>query len=291
MVSSISKIDTSRDATEIIQSVLQSQENSLIIPPRFEEAEIAITEPNPHSDLQIGLFSSGSTGNPKCLWNSKSNLLRNAEISFRKFKIQPSERILILASPWHVAGLSWAMMADIHNIFYQIETPFVKNAARWVSIIKEFKPTLILTVPSVLRYLAEYDDWFVPRIGFGGASLQSEDYNKLEGHANVVIQAYGQTEAGGLVSLYEKNLSDIDPESEANCVGKPPAEFSIETKGTAENPSDVFFISPTAVYAEKYHTGDLGYWDESGNLHLSGRVDDGGGDCNMITAVTSVAHK
>ncbi len=284
-------VNTQKDTKEIVGDILNSEKSILAIPPRFEEAEVTILPPPSNSEKYIGLFSSGSTGEPKCLWNKQSNLNVNAEISVKAFSIQRNDRLLILASPWHVAGLSWAAMAEVAGSSWEIVTPYVKNSAQWIDIIKNFNPTLLLTVPSVLRYLAEYDNWFVPRIAFGGASLDQGDYELLKGHCDSVIQAYGQTEAGGLISLSERKLSDANPKIDFNDVGKAPSEFEITCLGTMEKPDTVFLTSSSSVSDEKYDTGDLGFFDENGNLHLTGRKNDSSGNCNMITAVTSVAHK
>ena len=263
----------------------------LLIPPRFEELEItdqSVPKPN---EKRVGLFSSGSTGTPKCIWNSLGNLKQNGALSINMFRVTPEDRILIIASPWHVAGISWSLMAEQAGAEYRTVTPSIDDAKKWPDLIRSYRPTHLMTVPSVLRYLYEDENWHVPRISYGGASIQPGEYSKLERHCERLFQGYGQTEAGGLIAVHERGMDRPQGTHEHQCCGYPPDEFTITCEGTPESPDAIILESPTSIYNKPYNTGDLGFRDSKKRLHVTGRNDDTKGNCNMITAVTSVMHK
>jgi O-succinylbenzoic acid--CoA ligase len=290
-VTPFKKVDTTQAPRDIINRVLDAEENLLLIPPRFEELDLEIGLPK-QAAVQIGLFSSGSTGDPKCIWNTRQNLLLNGEFSREAFGLSHSDRVLIIASPWHVAGLTWALMAQLAGVPYKMVVPHTKESDQWSSIIRDFQPTHLFTVPTVLRYLAQQSDWSCRNIAYGGASIEPDLYDQMAEHGTVMYQAYGQTEAGGLIAVHKRLLGSDPYEFEAICCGKPPRGIMLECDSTDVNePAPIRLLSETAVYDDWYDTGDVGYLNEAGDLHITGRKHKKHGNCNMITAVTSVAHK
>ena len=290
--STVDHIATSdREAKYIIEDIREAKNHVLLIPPRFDPGQLEITSPPGNEEVYVGLFTSGSTGSPKLIWNRRSAIVENGRISQSLYDISPQMELLIIASPWHVAGLSWALMAEEAGNNYQITVPRIEKVSEWNELIHSMQPDMLLTVPSVLRYLYGYSDWFVPRIAYGGASLLSEDYEKLAPHGHMLYQGYGQTEAGGVISAHKRSLLDEPDMNEAACVGVPPSPISVSCRGFRENPEPVSVQSPTAVYKGWYDTGDRGFMDEAGKLYLKGRNDRPMGNCNTITAVTEVVHK
>jgi O-succinylbenzoic acid--CoA ligase len=284
-------LDNSADARELVQEVFHADTNALLIPPRFEELKLSIGNPK-DQQVNIGLFSSGSTGKPKCIWNSRQNLLLNAELSREKFEIGSTDRLLIIASPWHVAGLTWALMAELAGVEYQMVIPRTKDSNKWASILREFEPTRLFTVPTVLRYLVQDDDWCCHNITYGGAPIEPEMYSQLQSHTSYLTQAYGQTEAGGLIAAYERSMEQNPYEYESICCGTPPRGEMVQCDSHSfDQPAPIKILSQTSINREWYDTGDMGYINDAGDLHITGRKEKKHGNCNMISAVTSVAHK
>jgi acyl-coenzyme A synthetase/AMP-(fatty) acid ligase len=60
----------------------------------------------------VGIFSSGSTGQAKCIWNRLEHLKSNAMRSAKAFEVQSEHYLVFMALPWHVADLTWAFIAE-----------------------------------------------------------------------------------------------------------------------------------------------------------------------------------
>jgi acyl-coenzyme A synthetase/AMP-(fatty) acid ligase len=280
-----------QDLQYLVDQVMHAKDHKLLIPPRFEELDLRVDQPA-DDGVRIGLFSSGSTGKPKCIWNRRQNLLLNGERSREMFSLDPSDRVVILASPWHVAGLTWALMAELAGVDYQMVIPRTRESEQWGERIAEYQPTKLFTVPTVLRYLVQQNNWHCPTIAYGGASIEPEMYKQLRPFGTTLVQAYGQTEAGGLIAAHHHDLSEVPYQYESICCGQPPRGVRLECRSSdAEHPAPIKVLSPTAIYEHWYDTGDVGFIDEHGNLNITGRKEKKHGNCNMISSVTSIAHK
>lgn len=263
--------DVTIPVSQLFETIHSESVPKVLLPPGIALSNVIIQEPEAVSDHLIGLFSSGSTGTPKCIWNSYARLQHNAAISADEFEITEDDRLLMMAKPWHVAGFSWLLMSIHVGCEFRFVTTQKGEKQKWEKAIEEYDPTCLFTVPAVLRSLYEYDDWFVPRIFLGGSPLEPRDYVELKKHSKLLYQGYGQTEAGGLISSHKVDLAvDIFP-TEHSCYGQSPSAIEVNCKGRADKPDTIYVKSPTAARPGFYDTGDLGYFDEKGMLHLVGR--------------------
>ena len=259
------------DTQAFFREAIQTSESVLLLPEDHGTEEDATYDPRWGSDTKhIGLYTSATTGSAKSIWNSFDRLLKNARITARAFEITGDDRLLMLAKPWHVAGLSWALMAEDLGCQYHFMPTRSGESDRWHQAIRQYSPDYLLTVPAVLRALFDYDDWHVPNIVFGGSPVETEDYQPLFDHTDTIYQGYGQTEAGGLISCYKvTSLAEVS-EDTCYCYGKPPAAFDIDCAGTPSSPKPIYLKSPTAIYPDYYDTGDSGYISDN-KLYLLGR--------------------
>lgn len=266
------KTDLSQEPKKIIKSLLNSEKSQLLIPPFLQTKSPIISSPQ-KDVIKIGLFSSGSTGKPKCIWNDLSNLKSNAVSTAKAFKIQKQHRLLIMAVPWHVAGISWAIMAEELGCEYEFIKTQKGEDKLWLENILDFQPDYLLTVPAVLRDV--YDkDWFVSNVVFGGYPIPIHELNLLALHSEFMRQGFGQTEAGGLISSHEMKSSKSPKENEHLCCGKAIEGVELRCSGTVTNPKDIYIKSKTSFTKEWYNSRDLGYIDENSNLYLMGRKDE-----------------
>lgn len=253
--------------------IMTSEENLLLSAPGKEGQQLGVVSPKEKQESRyIGLYTSATTGTAKVIWNTFDRLMRNAGISAREFEITGDDRLLMLAKPWHVAGLSWALIGEYLNLDYRLIPTESGEEQRWYQAIMDFNPDYLLTVPEVLRRLFDFDDWFVSNIVYGGTPITDEDYRPLSIHAHNLYQGYGQTEAGGLISSHKIMTAQEIPAGSCYCYGYPPEEFKVQCEGTPKNPQPIWLQSPTAVYDGFYDTGDKGYMRD-GKIFLRGRCE------------------
>ncbi|GEM_PF-801928 len=254
-----------------VSEIIRSDKHLLLSQHEPSACKVAPLPKEAESSLQIGLYTSATTGPPKCIWNSYNRLIKNAQITAREFEISEGDSLLMMAKPWHVAGLSWTLMAENLNLDYTFISTKRGEDKQWVKAIKNIQPDYLLTVPAVLRSLFGYEDWFVPNIVYGGTPIRDEDYKSLSNYADTLYQGYGQTEAGGLISCQRLSTAASIPEGASRCYGDPPKEFKIRCEGTPDNPQPIWFKSPTATQRGFYDTGDEGFISDGGQLYLQGR--------------------
>ena len=218
----------------------------------------------------VGIFSSGSTGQAKCIWNRLEHLKLNAMHSAKAFEVQSEHFLVFMALPWHVAGLTWAFMAEELKAEYLFVTTRKGQQALWLQTLQEFRPDYLFTVPSVLRQLYS-ESWFVPKVVYGGQAISAAEYLALSTHCSQTYQGYGQTEAGGLISVHKRKSTVLLAPGEERCQGFVIEGAHIECEGTSENPQPLWLQSETAHVAQKYATGDIGFKETDGRIHLLDR--------------------
>ena len=223
----------------------------------------------------VGIFSSGSTGQAKCIWNRLEHLKLNAMRSAKAFEVQSEHFLVFMALPWHVAGLTWAFMAEELKAEYLFVTTRKGQQALWLQTLQEFRPDYLFTVPSVLRQLYS-ESWFVPKVVYGGQAISAAEYLALSTHCSQTYQGYGQTEAGGLISVYKRKSTVLLDPGEERCQGFAIEGAHIECEGTPETPQPIWLQSETAHVAQKYATGDIGFMDHDGRIHVLDRPVDKG---------------
>lgn len=261
--------DLKGSGKHIVQKIIGAETSQLVIPPKLQKKRVDV-DPVPGPQKYIGLFSSGTTGQPKCIWNSSQNLIQNGLYTAKAFDLKPNQRMLMMAAPWHVAGLSWAIMAEELGFDYEFLTTQKGEKESWLREIQRVKPDVLLTVPGVLSAIDD-EEWFVPKIIFGGYAPIEGELEKYASHCKVMIQGYGQTEAGGLITAHTMKSNEARFTNERLCCGFPIEGVKVRCEGTAGDPAPIFVHSKTAFTQEEYHTGDLGYKDESGRLFITGR--------------------
>lgn len=254
---------------DIIRRVMNASVSQLLIPPKLEGVDLKIPEP-PGDSKYVGLFSSGTTNDPHCIWNRFENLKKNAEYSAKSFDIESQHVLLMMAMPWHVAGFSWMLMAELLDCDYFFVTTQKGEHKLWLKTVQDIEPDFLLTVPAVLRALYD-EDWFVPNVAYGGYPIKFEEYDKLSPHCSFMYQGYGQTEAGGLIAAYKRRSTTLPFDMENFCSGHSIEGVSLFCDGSKENPKPILIKSETAFTSNQYDSGDVGFKDEKGNIYVVGR--------------------
>ncbi len=251
------------------------------------------------------LFTSGSTGVPKGVPITRGNIAAFMDSFWQTgIDITPEDRCLqVFDLTFDVSVQSYLVALTRGACVYTVPYGQVKYLYA-ASLIQEQKITFGAMAPSMLTYLRPYFD------EFDASSMKTciltaeacpvdlmEAWYKCAKNTEI-YDFYGPTEAtiyctyykltrggnnlslNGIISIGKPlaNIQAIIISEDGSLVeGQEKGELCVSgtqvTPGYWNNPeknASSFFMMDGVRY---YHTGDLCYWDESGNIMYSGRID------------------
>jgi len=269
------------------------------------------------SDVVEVVFTSGTTGEPKGAMLTHGNIASNAQALLEVFPLGPKERMLSVLPLSHMFEQSPGFLAPMHagaSIVY----PVSRQPSVLLRTFRDFKVSILLIVPQGLKLLdnaierkvdqggkratfeklhrwAAHVPRFVKRllfrpvlrsfggrlhtIGIGGAAMDPDLGRRWADMGLDVLQGYGATELGPLVSFTRKernrigSVGEVIPGVEMRIAGdgevlvRGPNVFA----GYWEDPEKTAEAVDTDGW---YHTGDIGEISPEGFLTLRGRKKD-----------------
>ncbi|WP_029132478.1 class I adenylate-forming enzyme family protein [Sedimenticola selenatireducens] len=249
------------------------------------------------------LFTSGSTGKPKGVLISDADLISRAVSEAQNFRLNPGDRLLSIL-PWSFdVGLSqvltsWVIGCPLVLLNSWLPIDIVQTASR-LSI------TGISAVPSIWLDLLGSNLSFqspLPRyVTISGGSLSAEKQaaliQRLDGIQ--VIKTYGQTEtcrstiafpddiavapssvgraySGTCIYIVDADMRPLPPNEHGEVlhVGDGVMLGYLDGDSSSKLIENPFYDPPCNSSKFAVRTGDLGYMDAEGRLHLLGRADD-----------------
>ncbi|GMH29572.1 hypothetical protein Nepgr_031415 [Nepenthes gracilis] len=273
--------------SEVILSLNQSESkpNSLV--------EL-VNEP---SDVALFLHTSGTTSRPKGVPLSQLNLVSSVRNIISVYKLTESDSTVIVLPLFHVHGLIAGLLSSLGagaSVVFPAAGRF--SATSFWSDMKRYNATWYTAVPTIHQIILDRHlnnpEAGHPKLRFirsCSASLAPSIMARLEESFGApVLEAYAMTEAAHLMS---SNPLPEDGPHKPGSVGKPvgqemaildengvaqgtgaSGEVCIRglnvTKGYKNNPE----ANKSAFQFGWFHTGDLGYLDSDGYLHLVGRI-------------------
>jgi O-succinylbenzoic acid--CoA ligase len=240
-------------------------------------------------------FTSGTTGDPKPVRLSYTNFLASATASAFRLGHLPGDRRLVCLPMYHMGGLSHVFRSTLHGTASVVREGF--DAKGVIDEVVEYGITQVSLVPTMMRRIldtgraSELDR--LRYVLLGGAPATDELLRDCAEEGVSVSPTYGMTEAASQVATVAPGrVSGCEDPKEVG-VGPPlvSARVSIlddEEVLSAGETGDVAVSGPTVT--EGYYgmpeetrgafceyglvTGDVGYKDETGRLHILGRKDD-----------------
>ena len=234
------------------------------------------------------IFTSGSTGRSKAVVQCEANYISNLTESAPLGDYRPDDVALGALPLAHVFGLVLLCGAPI--LRYGVFFPEKTDPASLLRCIEQERITRMNGVPSLYLALAEKSAGFdltSLRAGFiGGGPVTPAQLMRIEKDLGMtLISAYGLSEC---ITVTCASFRDRQ-EERASGVGRayPVNELRLVDDGGNEvgpgEEGEICVRSPMRMLgyygdpmpAEEFlHTGDLGYLDDAGVLHLTGRKKD-----------------
>jgi O-succinylbenzoic acid--CoA ligase len=235
-------------------------------------------------ETRILLFTSGTTGDPKAVRLTPRNVGASAAGSAFRLGVEPEDRWVLTLPLYHMGGLAIVLRAAIYGTAVVLEREF--DAPGTARTIEAYDATGISLVPTMLRRLLD-DDWSPATLRFalvGGAPTPESLARRALAAGVPLHTTYGMTETASQVATATPAELRADPIT----VGRPLRTVQVDivdTVGAGLEPGDVgeitvsgpvvspgYLHGPSEQFEEgRFHTGDVGYRDESGRLYVTGR--------------------
>lgn len=242
-------------------------------------------------ETAVLLYTSGTTGRPKAVALSDENLLANAE-GCRIAQGFTSDDVMMAILPlFHAFGLTVNLVLPLSlGCSVILEERFAPRTV--LQSIERHRATTLVAVPAQFRLLAKESaraDYGSMRLSIAGAERLTEQVSRDFEHrfGKALLEGYGATEASPVVAINPPHAN------RAGTVGVPLPNVRLTVREesrplAAGEPGEVcvegpsvmlgYFNQPEAT-AQKIpggvlRTGDRGWLDRDGYLHIAGRADE-----------------
>ncbi|XP_042503932.1 probable CoA ligase CCL9 [Macadamia integrifolia] len=252
---------------------------------------------NDPSDVALFLHTSGTTSRPKGVPLTQLNLATSVTNIKSAYKLTETDSTVIVLPLFHVHGLLAGLLSSLGaGAAVALPSAGRFSASTFWSDMITYNATWYTAVPTIHQIILDRHlnkpEAVYPKLRFirsCSASLAPSILNRLEESFGApVLEAYAMTEASHQMST--NPLPEDGPHKEGS-VGKPaglemaildengiqqPAGVNGEvcirganvTKGYKNNPE----ANKAAFSFGWFHTGDIGFMDSEGYLHLVGRI-------------------
>ncbi len=251
--------------------------------------------PVPSADsLGLLMYTSGTTGRPKGVMLSQSNLAANARAISAEHALGPSDRVLAVLPLYHINAFAVTMLAPLAHGGSLVMPPRFSASTFWETAIR-YGCTWINVVPTIIAFLLEGpapDPESLARIRFcrsASAALAPEHHRAFERRFGIgIIETMGLTETVAPVfsnplDPRQRRIGSVGRASGCEARIADPEGRSLADGETGEilvrGPQVMqgYYKNEEATRASFHpggwlRTGDLGHRDADGFFHVTGRI-------------------
>ena len=287
---------------DLLQPLAKKEQLKLYLRARFMPASMLLSGPRKQgSALATVIFSSGSTGKPKGVQLSQHNIISNVEAIRTVAAIEPQDNVCSALPFFHALGYTatlWLPLLSGFSACYHVNP---MEAAAITKLVRQHKSTLMLTTPTFLSaYMrrAKPEDFSSLRLVVTGAEKLKEQvadsFNDKYGIRP--LEGYGATELAPLITLSLPNVNRNDVKQAGHkrgSVGRPIPGVVLRVVDPdtntplAQGESGLILVkgpnlmtgylqrpdkTAEAIQNGWYITGDIGFVDNDGFLHITDRL-------------------
>jgi len=226
----------------------------------------------------ITIETSGSEGKAKRVDLSEDTMLASAYIGREQEELHSGDCWLNCLPQNRIGGVAIKYRCSEAGATMLLHHSF--DPAKVKRDIERFSVTHISLVPVMLnRILKQYGRQSAPTslrtVLIGGDRLPQELARRAVEKGWPLVVSYGMTESASRVTMLRLSAESINRWEESD-VGEPlpGVEIAIGEQSEIEIRSEILFPMDSTKQSRVIFTGDSGWIDERGHLHIKGRLDD-----------------
>jgi long-chain-fatty-acid--[acyl-carrier-protein] ligase len=247
-------------------------------------------------DEAVVLFTSGSEGEPKGVPLTHRNVMLVIDAALKGFGAQADDVMLAFLPPFHSFGFSMEMVTAMVTGMKIAYEPDPKKARRLARAVALWQATLVAGTPDFLRSMFDAESneaaFSSLRAVLSGAQRAPEALKeRVRRLGSDFVEGYGLTELAPLAAMTTKTHANgvgaVIPGLESLIVGVEPGSHGAYEPVTPGTEGRILFRGPTvfggylgnvknpfvqALGMQWYDSGDMGFIDKQGCLHITGRL-------------------